>query len=54
MKTVEQHITETANKPNPLHAEMIPATNDTSPIPGHEVASIMAGNVITDKVTYGT
>ncbi len=54
MKTIIQHITDTGNKPKPIQAAIIPKTNEHAPAIGEPVASMIAGNVMTDRVTYGT
>lgn len=51
MKTTRQHMTETGNNPRPAHDAMIPRINANAPATGEEVASIIAGNVITASVT---
>lgn len=42
---------DTGNSPNPNHAAIIPRTRAKAPANGDEVASVMAGNVITARVT---
>ena len=45
---------DTGNNPSPSQAATMPTTKDTAPATGEDVASTMAGNVITASVTYGT
>lgn len=42
------------NSPSPHHDEIIPKNNAAHPAIGVDVASAMAGKVITASVTYGT
>lgn len=49
-----QHIADTGSKPNPNHADIMPMISAMPPAIGELVASIIAGNVITESVTYGT
>lgn len=42
---------DTGNSPNPNHAAMIPRMRAKVPANGDDVASVMAGNVITARVT---
>ena len=44
-------MTVTLNKPKSLYAATIPNIKDTNPARGLLVASIIAGNIITDNVT---
>ena len=46
-------MSETGSRPSPSHAQHIPATNAAIPTSG-DVASMIAGNVITARVMYGT
>ena len=52
--TTRQQMTETGNRLRPAHADTMPTTKATAPAIGEDVASSIAGNVITAKVTYGT
>lgn len=51
INTTTQHDTDTLKRLAPRHAAMIPTTNAQAPAIGACVASIMAGNVMTDNVT---
>ncbi len=51
MNTVRQQITETGNRLRPYHAAEIPISKAAAPATVEFVASMIAGNVITDKVT---
>lgn len=54
MKTTAQQTHATGNNPAPKKEIIIPTTSAIMPAIGDCVASTIAGNVITDKVTYGT
>ena len=47
-------MTDTGKSPRPNHAAMMPRTSAKVPASGDDVASVMAGKVITARVTYGT
>ncbi len=47
-------MTDTGKRPNPNHAAMMPSARAIAPASGDDVASVIAGNVITARVTYGT
>lgn len=47
-------MTDTGNSPSPNQAARMPAARATAPAKGEAVASIIAGTVITARVTYGT
>ena len=44
----------TGNNPALNQAAIIPNNNAANPVTGDSVVFIIAGNVITDNVTYGT
>ena len=52
--TTTQHIMATGNSPKPIHAAMMPMMRAMSPGTDDCVTSMIAGNVITASVTYGT
>ena len=52
--TITQQMIATRNIPTPFLAAMIPAASARIPAAGTAVASIIAGKVITERVTYGT
>lgn len=54
MKTVRQQITATGKSPALNHAAIIPMMSAAEPVIGDFVVWMIAGNVITDKVIYGT
>ena len=45
---------ETGKRPRSNQAAMMPSAKAMAPAIGDDVASVMAGNVITARVTYGT
>ena len=45
---------ETGKRPRPNQAAMMPSAKAMAPASGDDVASVMAGKVITARVTYGT
>ena len=51
INTTTQQITDTGNNDNPAHAAIIPVTSATAPARGLFVASVIAGKVITARVT---
>ena len=51
MKTVTQQRTATGNSPPPNQARTIPAARATAPDSGLDEAVMIAGNVITARVT---
>lgn len=52
--TIREHIVATGNSPKPHQAAKTPTISARIPATGYSVASIMAGKVITARVTYGT
>ena len=42
---------ETGKRPRPNHAAMMPSARAIAPAMGDDVASVIAGNVITARVT---
>ena len=52
--TTTQQSTETGKSPAPFHAATMPAARATPPAMGDWVALVMAGKVMTARVTYGT
>ena len=54
MKTAVQQVTATLKRSNPNHATMMPTRKDIAPDILLCVAFMIAGNVITARVTYGT
>ena len=54
MKTVMQPAIATGNSPAPNHAAAIHTMRAAAPATGDWVASMMAGKVMTARVTYGT
>ena len=54
MKTTPQHAHATGNNPTPKYERTIPAISAINPATGDCAASIIAGNVITASVIYGT
>lgn len=54
MNTTAQHTHETLKRPAFNHAATSPAAKAAMPAIGLWVALIIAGNVITESVTYGT
>ena len=47
-------MTDTGKSPSPNHAAMMPSARAIAPASGDDVASVIAGKVITARVTYGT
>ncbi len=45
---------DTGKRPRPNQAAMMPSAKAMAPASGDDVASVIAGNVITARVTYGT
>ena len=52
--TTRQQMIDTGKRPRPNHAAMMPRISAKVPASGDDVASVMAGKVITARVTYGT
>ena len=52
--TTRQQMMETGKRPRPNQAAMMPSAKAIAPASGDDVASVMAGKVITARVTYGT
>ena len=52
--TIMQAEAATAKRLAPFHASITAKMKATEPATGESVASIMAGNVMAAKVTYGT
>ena len=47
-------MTDTGKSPSPNHAAMMPSARAMAPAMGDDVASVIAGKVITARVTNGT
>ena len=54
ISTTRQQMMETGKRPRSNQAAMMPSAKAMAPAIGDDVASVMAGNVITARVTYGT
>lgn len=54
INTTIQHRHATGKSPHPLHAAAMPSIIASIPAMGDDVASTIAGKVITASVTYGT
>ena len=51
ISTTRQQMIETGKRPRPNHAAMMPSAKAMAPAIGDDVASVMAGKVITARVT---